>query len=152
MTTGNGAYATGGMRRDNGRNTAHKLEHIRQSLADIFSTPIGSRIQRREYGSHLFDLIDAPMNPANRLRLAAVLVDAASRWEPRVVLETAVIDIAMDGKTEISYTARTLDVSQRLANVFEFVCGVAAIVAAHPAGGIGTVTCSHGCFLFFAVI
>ena len=48
MTTGNGAYATGGMRRDNGRNTAHKLEHIRQSLADIFSTPIGSRIQRRE--------------------------------------------------------------------------------------------------------
>ena len=78
-------------------------------LADIFTTPIGSRIQRREYGSHLFDLIDAPMNPANRLRLAAALVDAASRWEPRVVLETAVIDITMDGKTEISYTARTLD-------------------------------------------
>lgn len=109
MSTGNGAYALGGMRRDNGRNTAHKLEHIRQSLADIFTTPIGSRIQRREYGSHLFDLIDAPMNPANRLRLAAALVDAASRWEPRVVLETAVINITMDGKTEISYTARTLD-------------------------------------------
>ena len=52
---------------------------------------------------------NAPMNPANRLRLAAALVDAASRWEPRVVLETAVIDITMDGKTEISYTARTLD-------------------------------------------
>ena len=95
MSTGNGAYATGGMRRDDGRNTAHKPEHIRQSLADIFTTPI--------------DLIDAPMNPANRLRLAAALVDAASRWEPRVVLETAVIDITMDGKTEISYTARTLD-------------------------------------------
>ena len=109
MSTGNGAYALGGMRRDDGRNSAHKLEHIRQSLADIFTTPIGSRIQRREYGSHLFDLIDAPMNPANRLRLAAALVDAATRWEPRVTLESAIIEVGMDGKTVLNYRARLLD-------------------------------------------
>ena len=106
---GNGAFAETDMSRDSGRPVADKLAAIRQSLHDIFTTPIGSRIQRREYGSYLFALIDAPMNPANRLRLAAALVDAATRWEPRVVLETAVIDITMDGKTEISYTARTLD-------------------------------------------
>lgn len=109
MHTPNPARAENGMHRATGLWTADKLEHIRQSLHDIFTTPIGSRIQRRDYGSHLFDLIDAPMNPANRLRLAAALVDAASRWEPRVVLESAIINTQMDGRTNIAYTARLRD-------------------------------------------
>lgn len=108
--SGNPAFGGNpGMRRELGTTTADKLEHIRQSLHDIFTTPIGSRIQRRDYGSHLFDLIDAPMNAAGRLRLAAALVDAASRWEPRVVLQTVFIDIGMDGAAYANYTARTLD-------------------------------------------
>ena len=108
-TPGNPARAEQDMNRHTGLYTQDKLAHIRQSLHDIFTTPIGSRIQRREYGSHLFDLIDAPMNPVNRLRLAAALVDAASRWEPRVILKTAIIQSGMDGQTTISYTARLLD-------------------------------------------
>ena len=106
---GNGAIAETDMSRDNGRPVADKLAAIRQSLHDIFTTPIGSRIQRREYGSYLFALIDAPMNPANRLRLAAALVDAATRWEPRVTLESAIIEVGMDGKTVLNYRARLLD-------------------------------------------
>jgi phage baseplate assembly protein W len=38
------------------------LAHLRQSVTDILSTPIGSRVMRREYGSQLFRLIDAPLN------------------------------------------------------------------------------------------
>lgn len=106
---GNGAFAETDMSRDNGRPVADKLAAIRQSLHDIFTTPIGSRIQRREYGSYLFALINAPMNPANRLRLAAALVDAATRWEPRVTLESAIIEVGMDGKTVLNYRARLLD-------------------------------------------
>ena len=106
---GNGAIAETDMSRDSGRPVADKLAAIRQSLHDIFTTPIGSRIQRREYGSYLFALIDAPMNPANRLRLAAALVDAATRWEPRVTLESAIIEVGMDGKTVLNYRARLLD-------------------------------------------
>ena len=106
---GNGAFAETDMSRDSGRPVADKLAAIRQSLHDIFTTPIGSRIQRREYGSYLFALIDAPMNPANRLRLAAALVDAATRWEPRVTLESAIIEVGMDGKTVLNYRARLLD-------------------------------------------
>ena len=106
---GNAALAETDMSRDSGRPVADKLAAIRQSLHDIFTTPIGSRIQRREYGSYLFALIDAPMNPANRLRLAAALVDAATRWEPRVTLESAIIDVGMDGKTVLNYRARLLD-------------------------------------------
>ena len=106
---GHGAFAETDMSRDSGRPVADKLAAIRQSLHDIFTTPIGSRIQRREYGSYLFALIDAPMNPANRLRLAAALVDAATRWEPRVTLESAIIEVGMDGKTVLNYRARLLD-------------------------------------------
>ena len=106
---GNAALAETDMSRDSGRPVADKLAAIRQSLHDIFTTPIGSRIQRREYGSYLFALIDAPMNPANRLRLAAALVDAATRWEPRVTLESAIIEVSMDGKTVLNYRARLLD-------------------------------------------
>lgn len=106
---GNAALAETDMSRTTGRPVADKLAAIRQSLHDIFTTPIGSRIQRREYGSLLFQLIDAPMNPANRLRLAAALVDAATRWEPRVTLESAIIEVGMDGKTVLNYRARLLD-------------------------------------------
>ena len=106
---GNAALAETDMSRNSGRPVADKLAGIRQSLHDIFTTPIGSRIQRREYGSYLFALIDAPMNPANRLRLAAALVDAATRWEPRVTLVSAIIEVGMDGKTVLNYRARLLD-------------------------------------------
>lgn len=98
-----------GMDRHSGLTRKPKLSHIHQSLTDIFTTPIGSRIQRRDYGSHIFALIDSPMNPAGRLRLAAALVDAAYRWEPRVVITYANINVSSDGKTILDYQARTLD-------------------------------------------
>ena len=47
------------------------LEHIRQSIADILATPIGTRVMRRSYGSLLPELIDQPMHGATRLRLYA---------------------------------------------------------------------------------
>ena len=34
------------------------LDHLRQSIADILSTPIGTRVGRREYGSLLAELVD----------------------------------------------------------------------------------------------
>jgi phage baseplate assembly protein W len=44
------------------------LAHLRQSIADVLTTPIGSRVQRREYGSLLPELIDQPFNDENRRR------------------------------------------------------------------------------------
>lgn len=105
----NPALAKMGMDRQTGMTRSPQLVHIHQSLTDIFTTPIGSRIQRRDYGSHLFALIDSPMNPTGRLLLAAALVDAAYRWEPRVTITYARIDVGLDGKTTLDYQARTLD-------------------------------------------
>lgn len=62
------------------------LEHIRQSVADILSTPLGTRVGRRGYGSLLPDLIDQPMTPANILRVYAATAVAISRNEDRIRL------------------------------------------------------------------
>ncbi|TWH93207.1 hypothetical protein IQ35_02114 [Sphingobium wenxiniae] len=62
------------------------LEDIRQSIHDILSTAVGSRLARRNYGSLLPELIDRPLIPANILRLYAATALAISRWEDRVRL------------------------------------------------------------------
>jgi len=60
------------------------LDHLRQSIKDILTTPVGSRVMRRDYGSELFQLIDQPGHKANLLRLYAATIDALLRWEPRI--------------------------------------------------------------------
>lgn len=43
------------------RNTGKLLsgtDHIRQSIVDILTTPLGTRVMLPEYGSKLFDLVD----------------------------------------------------------------------------------------------
>ena len=60
--------------------------HLAQSIGNILTTPIGSCVMRRDYGSALFELIDAPTNAIGRLRLIAATADAVRRWEPRIRL------------------------------------------------------------------
>lgn len=60
--------------------------HLAQSIHDILSTPLGSRVMRRDYGSLLFDLIDRPANAALRMLLHAATAIALARWEPRLKL------------------------------------------------------------------
>lgn len=52
-------------------------------MRDILTTPIGSRVMRREYGSQLPALIDAPMNRSTVMDLYAATAEALQRWEPR---------------------------------------------------------------------
>lgn len=66
--------------------------HIAQSIADILTTPIGSRVMRRDYGSRLPELVDAPLNPATRQLIAAASAGAIARWEPRVRLKRVQFD------------------------------------------------------------
>jgi uncharacterized protein len=73
------------MDRTTGR-TLNDLEHLRQSVADILTTPIGSRVMRRDYGSQLPELIDQPFNGTTKLRAYAATAMALMRWEPRLRL------------------------------------------------------------------
>jgi len=62
------------------------VDHLRQSIADILTTPIGSRVMRREYGSLIPELIDQPFNGATRMKLYGATATALMRWEPRIRL------------------------------------------------------------------
>ena len=59
-------------------------EHLAQSIRDILSTPIGTRVMRRNYGSNLFDLIDANITGLTLVQIYAATADALTRWEPRL--------------------------------------------------------------------
>lgn len=74
-----------GTNASNGKHLAD-MAHLRQSIRDILTTPLGSRVMRREYGSRLPDLVDWPTNPVTLLEVYAATAEAIARWEPRVRL------------------------------------------------------------------
>ena len=70
--------------------------HLAQSCADILSTPIGTRVMRRDYGSAVPELIDRPHNPLTRMRIIAATAVALARWEPRIALTRVGFDETAD--------------------------------------------------------
>jgi hypothetical protein len=56
------------------------LAWIRQSITDILTTPLGTRVGRRDYGSRLFALTDSTMNQAGLLALYSATIEALNKW------------------------------------------------------------------------
>lgn len=63
------------------------MEHLRQSIIDILTTPLGTRVMRRQYGSKLFEYIDAPLNSQTLLFCYAAIAEALDKWEPRLKVQ-----------------------------------------------------------------
>lgn len=71
------------------------VAHLRQSIIDILTTPIGSRVRRRDYGSRLYELVDAPVNKRTLIELYAATAEALDKWEPRFsVTRVQVIEVS----------------------------------------------------------
>ncbi|HWV03546.1 GPW/gp25 family protein [Ralstonia sp.] len=85
------------------------VAHIRQSVCDILTTPIGSRLMRRDYGSLIPELIDQPANPATRLRLMSASVSALVRWEPRIRIASVHFSVGADGSATLDIEADRVD-------------------------------------------
>lgn len=83
-------------------NVLDELADIRQSISKIITTPVGTRVMRREYGSHIFDLIDAPGTDLGAIRMIAAAADGIARWEKRVRLKSARLSVAIDGSAILS--------------------------------------------------
>ena len=69
-----------------------ELAHLRQSVGDILTTPIGSRVMRHEYGSQVPMLVDQPDNRITQLRLLSAAASALMRWEPRLAVSNIEIE------------------------------------------------------------
>lgn len=78
------------------------VDHLRQSIRDILTTPVGSRVMRRDYGSRLFDLVDAPMNRETLVDIYAATAEALATWEPRIVVEQVTAQSAEPGRVVLS--------------------------------------------------
>ncbi len=70
----------------------NELAHLRQSVGDILTTPIGSRVMRHEYGSQVPMLVDQPDNRITQLRLLSAAASSLMRWEPRLALSNIEVE------------------------------------------------------------
>lgn len=68
------------------------LDHAKQSIVDILTTPIGTRVTVRDYGSHLFKLVDRPVNGSFVSNVYAMTAYALYRWEPDVRVTRIQVD------------------------------------------------------------
>lgn len=76
-------------------------EHLQQSIGDILSTPIGTRVMRPDYGSKLPRLVDRPINQSWKLEVYVAVVEALGRWEPRIKMKQVRIPAAGNGYIEL---------------------------------------------------
>ncbi|WP_372000894.1 GPW/gp25 family protein [Tistrella mobilis] len=84
------------------------LDHLRQSVRDILTTPIGSRVMLRDYGSRIFDLIDRPVDGALALDLYVAAAEALARWEPRLRVERLALAAVVPGRITLDIEGRYL--------------------------------------------
>lgn len=89
--------------------------HLAQSIADILTTRIGTRVMRRDYGSQLVDLIDQPGNPATLLLAYAAITMALIRWEPRIRLSRVQLThLTSAGQWELTLEGTLVDRNEQL--------------------------------------
>ncbi len=81
--------------------TISEIAHIKQSITNILTTPIGSRIMRRDYGSRLFERIDQPINGDLIAEIYSDIVEAISTWEPRFEVDQVTVQSIEKGKITI---------------------------------------------------
>jgi phage baseplate assembly protein W len=92
------------------------IDHLYQSIPDILLTPIGTRIERRPYGSYVPELIDQPLNGVTITRLYAATAHALLLWEPRIRLSNVQLQVEMDGSAylDLEGTANGKDIQIRV--------------------------------------
>ncbi|MFG0466661.1 GPW/gp25 family protein [Pseudomonas putida] len=78
------------------------VAHLKQSIEDILTTPVGSRRMRPEYGSHLRRYVDLPVNEGWKSAVQAEVARALGRWEPRLKLERVRVVAVVGGQITLS--------------------------------------------------
>lgn len=83
--------------------------HLKQSIRDILTTRLNSRVMLREYGSKLPELVDNPLNELTKIELFAATAEALERWEPRFRLDRVYVQSVSDaGRIVIALEGRVL--------------------------------------------
>lgn len=84
-------------------------DHLKQSIRDILTTRVGTRIMRRDYGSRLPELVDNPMGELLKVELFAATSEALVKWEPRFRLDRVYLEDAdANGRIVLTLEGRIL--------------------------------------------
>ncbi|PID66585.1 MAG: hypothetical protein CR975_02095 [Gammaproteobacteria bacterium] len=105
------------------RNTGELMPdhaHIHQSIDDILTTPIGTRVMRREYGSLMPDLLDRPMNDALIMQIYAAIAIAVTKNEPRIRLAAIKAEYGTNGKMIFSIEYERLHPTSSAIGLYKF--------------------------------
>lgn len=87
------------------------VEHLRQSIIDILTTPVGSRVMRPEYGSQVPRMVDMPVTKGWVSAVQAEVARALSRWEPRLDLSRVAVVAVSDGQVHMAVEGTYLGTS-----------------------------------------
>ncbi|PXC02871.1 phage baseplate protein, partial [Pseudomonas aeruginosa] len=77
------------------------LAHLKQSVEDILTTPLGSRRMRPEYGSKLRRMVDMPVSEGWKSAVQAEVARSLGRWEPRIALSAVRVVAVVDGRVDL---------------------------------------------------
>lgn len=102
-----------GMNRRDGKPLAG-TDHICQSIVDILTTPLGTRVMLPEYGSNLFNLVDNPQDPALAMKIIMASAGALAKWEPRIRVDSVNVQAIGVGKITILIVATDVETQKRL--------------------------------------
>ena len=91
-----------------------EINHLKQSIANILTTPIGSRAMRRDYGSNLFNKIDRPINGELIAEIYLDIVESLFIWEPRFEVDKVVVGEINQGKITIDLEGSFLKQGQKI--------------------------------------
>ena len=87
--------------------------HLKQSIHDILTTPIGSRLMRRDYGSRLADLMDQPTNQTLLLQCYSAIYTALLLWEKRIDISQILINTPISSQLIIDLDFILVDTNQQ---------------------------------------
>ncbi len=74
------------------------IDHLMQSIEDILTTPLGSRLMRPEYGSSIRRFVDLPVSEGWKSAVQAEAARALKRWEPRLDLTRVQVLSVLNGR------------------------------------------------------
>lgn len=89
------------------------VDHLRQSIIDILTTPLGSRRMRPAYGCQVRRFVDMPVTAGWKSSVQAEVAHALNLWEPRFKLHAVRVTEVLNG--EISFELKGEYLGNRVA-------------------------------------
>lgn len=107
---------------------SQEYAHLKQSIHDILSTLIGTRLCRRIYGSLIPHLIDQPANELTKVKLMSAAATSLIRFEPRIKISQIQVNQASDtpGKWDFYILGKQIVASGEQPFSENFLIGAAA--------------------------